>query len=394
MDRAPAAQMTGHVDTIRHNLVGGWAANLDNLTRPVEVMVIVNGEISGTTVCDLPRPDLAGQLGSIRHGFRYVFPEPLPQNREAHVVVASRDTGQPLPNGRKLLAPSSTAGWMTPILVTAIGRSGTTLLMHLLAQAPEICVADLYPYELRFLSYYATAFKTLTNTADWDRSMHPDRLGGDGFTVGFNPFFHSAFRSMFRRTGSHTAFFSGAMPCILGEAFRKILLTLYTKLAEDKGKRSVRFFAEKNNNLDQQTRDFAREAFGAAKEIVLVRNPMDLLVSRHAYFKTSDDEAAFADLLAGCRTIMNMRTNAKPDMMFLRYEDMILQPEETFARLSDFLGTHVVPDTTQAVENVFREHATSKTPESSIGRGRRELNLAVQKRAEAAFASFATTFGY
>ena len=49
-------------------------------------------------------------------------------------------------------------------MVTAPGRSGTTLLMGLLAKSPAIVAAELVPYELRLISYYSARVQCADRT--------------------------------------------------------------------------------------------------------------------------------------------------------------------------------------------------------------------------------------
>ncbi len=53
------------------------------------------------------------------------------------------------------------------------------------------------------LSYYATAYHILTAPADLNRSTHPDKLEGNGFFVGFNPFSDDEYKSAFQAHGRH-----------------------------------------------------------------------------------------------------------------------------------------------------------------------------------------------
>src|SRR5262245_6681528 len=44
---------------------------------------------------------------------------------------------------------------LTPILVAGSGRSGTTMLMELLGTDPRVAFDRVYPFENRYLSYFA-----------------------------------------------------------------------------------------------------------------------------------------------------------------------------------------------------------------------------------------------
>jgi hypothetical protein len=194
----------GHVDAVSRTAVSGWAADSDVPDERCELLIEVNGLEVGRARADRPRRDLAalGRYGDGAHGFTFTFATPLAPERE-HDVCVYFDDGTLLPGGVRPLppeggsrmpgalsrpaspAPERNSSAMAPILVTAPGRSGTTYLMSCLAASPQIVVAELVPYEVRLMSYYAAAFSVLTAPADPERSTHPDRLEGDGFHIGF-----------------------------------------------------------------------------------------------------------------------------------------------------------------------------------------------------------------
>ena len=81
-----------------------------------------------------------------------------------------------------------------PILVPALGRSGTTLLMGLLNAHPEIIAPGKYPFEYRQASYFWHAIRILTSPANFSRSMHPDGFEQNNFyQLGYNPYVHGQF---------------------------------------------------------------------------------------------------------------------------------------------------------------------------------------------------------
>jgi hypothetical protein len=282
---------------------------------------------------------------------------------------------------------------LIPVLVTAPGRSGTTLLMGLLARSPEIVAAELVPYEVRMIAYYAVAFTTLTGQADWDRSHHPDRLEGDGFHVGSNPFRHKQYAHAFRNDAARQEYFEKFVTRRIGRCARDLINEYYRRLAADGGKTSARFFAEKTNNLHRPTRMFARRAFGEVRELVIVRDPRDVLCSHVAYFSSAQDKA-FSDLSSAVRQLTALHGENRPDLHMLRYEDMVRGDAACFAGMSNFLGTRIEPDAGDQGEKVFRVHATSATPQSSVARWRTDLPEALKVRCAREWAGFLTRFGY
>ena len=330
--------VTGFVDVIERGRVAGWAADPNEPNGRVSVLVLVDGYALATLVCDLPRDDLGEvRFGDGLHGFALDLTPPL-SAKEHRIDVVALDTGEPLPNGRRLLLAEGGEPAFAPVLVTAPGRSGTTLLMSRLSQSPEICVGALYPFEIRMLAYYATAFRVLTAPADLQRSTHPDALEGNGYAVGFNPFSHADFAPVFNDRAAFAAFFAGEVPNTLAAAMRRIVVTYYRTLAADQDKNGSRMFAEKNNNLDESTRQFTRYLFGGVKELVLVRDPRDIYLSKLAYFKHAQAESAFTELTEACAALTRIRQEAGPDTMFVWYEAMIFDQERVLDAIGRFLG--------------------------------------------------------
>lgn len=388
----------GFVDAISREGVKGWAADFSRPAATVEVSVLIDGLLHATFPAAMPRPDLAREperFGDGRHGFAYTFAAPLSSDQEHRVRVIARESGTLLAEGQALLASEQDVPALRAILITAPGRSGTTQMMHRLSQAPEICAAPNAPFETRMLAYYAAAYRVLTAPGDLLRSTHPDRLEGDGYFFGANPFSNEAYADNFAVRDDFNAFFSGAVPETFLRAIRRLILTYYAMLANGQGKYGVRCFAEKNNNFDPHVRHFARLAFSQVREIVLVRDPRDLLASQLAYFRGRETEPAFAEASVACTTLLAIQRQQRRDTLFVRYEDMIFRPAETFRRVGDFVGASLPEQGDAAGEAaVFKGHATSDTPARSVGRWRRDLDPALAARCNAAWGDFLALFHY
>jgi len=418
----------GHVDAVSRRVVAGWAADPDLPGERLTVSISVDGVHLGDAVADRLRNDLAslGRFGDGKHGFAFTFPEPLSADTEHVVRVVFQDDGGKLPNGEQRVSAASpipaaaappaatgagkgaakggqkaasatkaraAAAALLPVLVTAPGRSGTTLLMGLLARSPDIVAAELVPYELRLISYHAAAWHILTSPADLERSTHPDRLEGDGFHIGFNPFYSPQYAHAFRKPGPVRDYFDNFAPAQIAANASLLIREYYRRLADDRGKSGARFFAEKGNNLHKPTRQFTRQAFGAVRELVIVRDPRDVLCSHMAYFSSSP-EKAFTQLTHASKQLLAIRAEQRLDIHTLKYEDMVRGDAACFAALSAFLGTAISPEVGESGEVVFRQHATSASPEASVERWRTNLPDDLKTRCAADWAEFLTVFGY
>ncbi len=388
----------GHVDSITQVSVAGWAADEADPHARLELSVAVDGQETGRVFAERPRRDLAtlGKYGDGAHGFVFTFPAPLSVFQDHSVRISFLD-GTTLPGGERILkgearAPSESEQ-PSPILVTAPGRSGTTYLMSCLAASPQIVVAELVPYEVRLLSYYAAAFAVLTAPADTERSTHPDHLEGDGFHIGFNPFSSQQYAHAFRKRASLRHYNEDWVPARVGAAVADVVRQYYRLLAADKDKDAVRFFAEKNNNLHRPTRLFARRVFVGLREVVIVRDPRDVLCSHVAYFDSSQDKA-FAHLSHSCRQLTEIQAEPGQDMCIIRYEDMIRGDAGTYARLGTYLQAEIAPVRKEAGEKMFAQHATSGSPEASVGRWRTDLPDSLRAQCAEAWGGFLSLFGY
>lgn len=386
---------TGHMDRADRYGVGGWAAAPDQPDTPIDVIVSINGQWCAQISADRLREDLqaAGSWGEGKHGFRYLFPTPLPDQVDHRVAVRFAATGDLVPNGERLI-PAATGPRLTPVLVTAPGRSGTTLLMSRLAASEQVALVDFYPFEVRMLAYYASLFRVLTAPANLDRSTHPDRLEGDGFFVGANPFASPIYRDAFQVPERFEAFFRAYVPAELMAFVRNAMEAFYLRVREDNNKPQARFFAEKSNNLDEQPRAFAREAFPELKEIVLLRDPRDLYCSHRAYFH-SDPATALQEVRFACDQLTQIAGERDVSLHMMRYEDLVTDNGAALHLLAQYLGFDLFPPPRQERDaEIFAEHATSRSPRASIGRWRTDLSAEEQDRLTEAFRPFLGTFGY
>src|ERR1700733_4423575 len=129
---------TGYVDSSDHHSIIGGAADTHRPEARLDLRVMVNGALQGRVIADRPRAGLRqhGIYGDGAHGFTYVFDPPLSPLHAYEIVVAFIDTQNGVPGGRFRMQPTSPQDLtLRPVLVTATGRSGTTLLMRRLGNA-------------------------------------------------------------------------------------------------------------------------------------------------------------------------------------------------------------------------------------------------------------------
>lgn len=390
---------TGYIDELTHQCVTGWAADLDDLSAALSFGVFDNDQGCAVLRADVARPGLEQELGhgaTGRYAFRCYFPEPLSPYQghkvtlrcvEAEFVLeAELPAAEPvaIPPGDPLYRPHG------PILLTSGGRSGSTAVMAMLAAHPRIIVAGKPPYETEMGCYYAYALRALTAAADHDRSLRPDGITdvAHQFHLGFNPYLDV---HTFGSLPALQQFMCRNLPGRMGEAFRGIILDYYQAVARAQARKHPLFFAEKTLP-EPDSRLGIRYLFPHLKEIVLVRDPRDVICSFMKHGRIPFDEAV-SDATTTMRRCLEIKAAADDSVHFLRYEDFVRAPRQTADALFQFVGLAPVGYDNDGMERLFQSHGTSGTPADSVGRWRRDLS-AGQLDACGMFQQFLTEFGY
>ena len=391
--------MLGHVDVLNRNRVSGWAAQPAKPEMVVPVRITINGRRTRVEAGEV-REDLAhsfaGSTG--RYGFHLdEYPMPLSAFIDNEVEVVFAATGEPVPGGRAVMPAIGTPRSMSesrlaPVIVTSTGRSGSSLLMGRLARHPEILVARSHPHELKLLSYYALALNTLVSDADRKRSSDPETMlaAKNRFFVGYNPYNDAEDA----RDPLVAPFWNTTAPDILRDSFASLTGAHYQRIGEKTCKPAARFFAEKVGTSDL-VRQAAHYMFGELSEILLVRDPRDVICSSKSFWKRGFEESVRA--LRGQYGVMSRpRVERGLRQLVLRYEDLLTQPRATMADLYRFLGASVV-DTdveTEQERAIFRTHGTSSSPAATVGRWRAELTEEEVAVANRELKSVIDAYGY
>ncbi|WP_252348398.1 Hint domain-containing protein [Gluconobacter sp. P1D12_c] len=89
---AEALPPRGWIDIASRDRISGWICTPDDLTTPVAIQIIVNGQLASRSVANARRPDVA-QTGQASEfcGFDVLFSPPLPPHRR-HTLEVRRET--------------------------------------------------------------------------------------------------------------------------------------------------------------------------------------------------------------------------------------------------------------------------------------------------------------
>src|SRR6185503_7851818 len=77
---------------------------------------------------------------------------------------------------------------LAPLMVTTLGRSGSTWLMQLLASHPSVVVFRRFPYESTPAKYWLHMLRVLSEPGNLEESAHPATFHENPWWVGANPY--------------------------------------------------------------------------------------------------------------------------------------------------------------------------------------------------------------
>jgi sulfotransferase family protein len=295
---------------------------------------------------------------------------------------------------------------LQPLMVTSLGRTGTTWLLRLLAEHPRIVVQRDYPYETRVGRYWLHVLKVLAEPANPAESSSQAGFTRNAWWVGHNPYFGPAAW----RHSETRAWLGHQQIRELGAFCQRSIDGFYLSLAATYQQRQPRYFAEKH--LADAVPLLAWELYPRAREVFLVRDFRDMFASMLAFNAKRGYEAfgrqnvsSDADFLeplrrAAQQLLRAWRVRAERAHL-VRYEDLVEQPAGTLAALLRYLELDSSATTVDGLlaragrpSAQLAEHRTSRDAASSVGRWRHDLAGPLRSAAENAFAEVLTGFGY
>jgi hypothetical protein len=260
------------------------------------------------------------------------------------------------------------AQMLTPILLSGGGRTGSTQIMALLGSDSRVAFDRTFPYESRYLTYFAK-FASLLQRPDMFQFLSAPQL--------FNPNYLN---------------FGGPPPdlkyvppyppelYVARGDFSTWLRELWRKFSCDLKQHSDRsaFYAEKAPDWLAPMVRPCMDCF----TIYNIRDPRDIFISTNAFMKKlnttgfsrsegdTDCEHARRMGIAFIQTVQNYLSDRdRPDTLLVRYEDYALDQEKVMERISSMTGLELRENTDKAH---FDHHATAKDINSSVNRWTRE----------------------
>ena len=375
----------------------GWVAGKDTAVSTVELL---HGEtILHRTPVQEPRPEIAKQLQLADDaqpvGFRLsagMIGLPLSVDLSLRAVLSDET---PCPIGTiQLQRQPLHSGYqpaLNPLMLTSPGRSGTTWVMRLLSEHPGIVALRHYPYEFRGGRYWLHMLEALSQPANHLDSVTTTNFFHGRTRVGNHPYF-----PIYRPDAESLNTWAGRSYVEQLAAFcQQSIDGCYLEVARSQGQDAPRYFAEKH--IVDRFPPLAWEVYPGAREVFLIRDYRDVFSSMVAFNRQrgyvafgldqhESEEAYIRERFAGSlRRFRESWTARQERAHLIRYEDLVLRPDETLHRLFAYLdldaGETMVEDVLRRAtrdSDELRQHRTSDDPASSIGRWRRDLDPALQ----------------
>ncbi|MFN8592783.1 MAG: sulfotransferase [Thermomicrobiales bacterium] len=320
---------------------------------------------------------------------------------ERHKVATVRGIREPLGTG---YTPR-----LQPLLVTSLGRMGTTVLMRMLAAHPAVIAYARPPYEVRAGKYWMHLLKTLAAPTDATKRVGaPMEFHLEPLAVGGNPFTSAAFDPWPEVAAWADAEYVPALAAFCQQSIDGWYLTVAA--AQGKETAPLVCFAEKHFPDDYPR--LLREIYPAARELFLVRDCRDMIASMVAYNArkgfadfgrnaAESDREWLDDLHRAVGALRDAWRERGSSQLLVRYEDLVRAPETTLPPLLAALDLDSAPATVASMIAAaapdapeLRGHGTAASPAASIGRWQQDLSPDLIAAVASRFDDLLQEFGY
>jgi Sulfotransferase family len=386
----------------------GWAVGADQPVEHVEISLA--GRVLRRTSCRTPRADLAAERpdvpGIAAAGFYATLgaldlPRPFELRVEA-VLADGRQAPIGAVRGTRDALSSSFAPRLRPLMLTGPGRAGSTIFMQMLAGHPDVAVYPPFEDEPRVATYWIDVLRALARPESWMRQITPvGPLNGDWWLGADDP----APRRLRSRPLQEWLAAEGVED--LAAFAQSRVEAVYERIAAAQGRDDAHVFAEKVRN--DIVSDLVWELYPDVREVVLVRDPRDVLTSILATIRKRgvqpppEDPLRWidADFTARILGVLDGWRRRRDNSLLVRYEDLMMTPRETLAAVLAYAGLDEGADAIEAMLEAagrrlpgMDEHRTSADAASSIGRWRRDLEPALVEACERSVGEALEAWGY
>lgn len=266
-----------------------------------------------------------------------------------------------------------------PLIVSSVGRSGSTLLMSILGASSKIFFPRYYPFERRYMSYFLHAARTMTEkyvaTSEWSY----DQLFKTSLEkIGSIPFFDADVLQNARVSEKDMgrAFYSSLVATTMAKLHPEFFSSVYWC---EKGTEQVELLDHFGNN--------------ERVIIALVRDPRNVILSLMDFHGIQKDTPEFdryvSEFKSWLRGVRDLNP-ADPRHMVVKYERLVSEKETVVAELSRFLGIELNLD--QAL-SIPASHRTSKNDSASVDKWK-NADPAIASYLDELFAEDLEALGY
>ncbi len=263
---------------------------------------------------------------------------------------------------------------ITPLLIRSFGRSGSTLMMQILASSKDIIFERKYPFEVRYLTYLTRVAQVITS----DHSEDPLPFKWEQRALYNDKPRYIAHLPVEDRLVDAESFFQESL-FALWKAFSNTVL---------ESQPNVKFYAEKV--LIDIPKYINQIIF--CKNLFLLRDPRDEMVSVMKFnqkrgtlafgWQDTDNDISFAkrhcdERRVFMRDFLRIKKGENKRIAVL-YEQLIQKPDLVIAEVANWLELNL--DLSCVEENkqkIFQNHATSLSAQESIGKWKTELSAEV-----------------
>jgi hypothetical protein len=387
----------------------GWVLGKSSPARAVEVLQ--DGRPVLRIRVQAPRQDLSGAFPDVLEagtsGFSGAVGALRLRQRFELLLRGELDSGVTMPlatvRGRRAPLELPPAAGPRPLIVTTLGRTGSTWCVWMLQSHPEVVAHSPFENDARVGTYWMSVLQTLSDPTSYLRQVFPGDVASPDWWVGQEADIPSRLND-----ASLDGWLADSRIYELALSCRDRIDSFYEFLAGQQDKRAS-YFVEKY--LPRQLPpDLLRELYPGAAEVVLVRDLRDVFCSVLAFNRKrgyeafgreqagSDDEYIDTVRRSGEALLTHMRSDGRKTQL-IRYEDLIREPVATLEPVLAALGL----DPGGAPEMVERaavsiggmdHHMTAASAAASIGRWRSDLEPELAERCDAILSPVVADFGY
>jgi hypothetical protein len=328
----------------------------------------------------------------------------LPAEFELELVAVGPDGGRYGMGsivGRRARPTPSFQPDLQALMLTTTGRTGSVLMMRMLAAHPAVVVHPAGRYEVWPARYWAHMLAVLGGPADRTRSATPFGFDHDLWHAGQNPFATAA-----PRDGELGTWLAREHVDRLATLCLRNVEDWYAIAARDQGKAPA-YFAEKNLLRTPLQGPGVADLYPEMRELFLVRDFRDTACSMLSFLGDAwraegfDTGRALRERIAPFVRDLASGWQARRDRAHLvRYEDLVTSPAEALTGVCEYLGIDASAATVDEIvrasidEHSFTGHGTSATLAQSIGRWEREGDEAFRRALNDLFGEALELFGY